>query len=120
MIPSSARSRALITSAAAIALVAVSFPASAEVPDADRRSAPGGSPVAADSLPFSWQTADAGTIGNFVALDVVSADVAWATTSDTAEVMLTTDGGDSFTNVAPPEGVAEGLQFYDVEAISAD
>lgn len=119
MIPSSARSRALITSAATLALVAVSFPASAEVPDADRRSAPSGSPVSA-GLPFSWQTADTGTLGNFVALDVVSEDVAWATTSDTAEVMLTTDGGATFTNVAPPEGIADGLQFYDVEATSAD
>ena len=46
----------------------------------------------------------------------MSPDVAWFTTIDTGEVLLTTNGGDSFDEVAPPEGFEEGLQWFDIEA----
>jgi photosystem II stability/assembly factor-like uncharacterized protein len=117
-----ARMRAIVTTTAALALVVSTAPASsADVPHVrDSRSAPAAPSRGVDQLPFSWQILSTGSIGNLVAIDAVSADVAWATSSDTAEVLLTTDGGDTFNDVAPPEGVEEGLQFYDVEARSAD
>ncbi len=123
MAPHTARTRAILTTTAALALVLSSAPASsADVPHVgDARSAPSADPTqGGDPPPFSWQLLNSGTIGNLVGLDAVSADVAWATSADTAEVLLTTDGGATFNDVAPPEGVAEGLQFYDVEARSAN
>jgi photosystem II stability/assembly factor-like uncharacterized protein len=92
----------------------------ADAPPSGRALPPVDEPTRDDALPFSWQVLDTGSIATFVAVDVVSPDVAWFTSSDTAEVFLTLDGGDSFTNVAPEEGAIEGLQFYDVEAKSAD
>ena len=121
MIPSPAPKRVLLSSVLIALVVSLAPGAAAEVlpggnaapaPPVDR-SLPGGDP------PFSWEVLPSGSIGNIVGIDVVSGDVAWFTTSDTAEVLLTLDGGESFEDVAPPEGFEEGLQFYDVEAKSA-
>lgn len=68
---------------------------------------------------FSWDVLDTGSTGSFRGLDAVSTEVAWAA-SDSGEVLRTVDGGASFTDVAPPEGVADELLFRDVEARSAD
>lgn len=68
---------------------------------------------------FGWQMLDTGSTGSFRGLDAVSADVAWAS-SDSGEVLRTVDGGETFVNVAPPEGEEDGLLFRDVEARSAD
>jgi photosystem II stability/assembly factor-like uncharacterized protein len=68
---------------------------------------------------FSWELLDSGSTGSFRGLDAVSAEVAWAS-SDSGEVLRTIDGGETFEDVAPPEGVEDGLLFRDVEAHSAD
>jgi photosystem II stability/assembly factor-like uncharacterized protein len=123
MTPTTARIRATLTSIAALALVVAAAPTStADVPhDGTSRSAPvPGATRGGDPPPFTWNVHPSGSIGNLAGLDAVSAQVAWATSTDTAEVLLTTDGGTTFTNVAPPEGITDGLQFYDVEANSAD
>ncbi len=113
-----ARNRILVSSVA-IALAVVLAPVSnAEVPDG--RSAPAPMAPTGGDPPFSWEVIPTGSTGNLVSLDVVTEDVAWAGSQDTAEVLRTVDGGATFVDVAPPEGSADGLQFYDVEANSAD
>ena len=120
MTPSPAPKRVLLGSAPIALAVSLAPGAAAEVlPGGNAAPAPqvdlsvgGGDP------PFEWLAVPSGSTGNIVGIDVVSGDVAWFTTSDTAEVLLTVDG-DTFEEVAPPEGIEEGLQFYDVEAKSA-
>lgn len=113
-----ARNRILVSSVA-IALAVVLAPVSnAEVPDG--RSAPAPMAPTGGDPSFSWEVLPTGSTGNLVSLDVVTEDVAWAGSQDTAEVLRTVDGGATFADVAPPEGPADGLQFYDVEANSAD
>jgi photosystem II stability/assembly factor-like uncharacterized protein len=113
--------RPLVLSTATLLALAVSVPASTAdtaplAPSTSRSSAPS---VSAP-LAFGWEPLASGTFGNVVALDVTPDGTIWASTSDTSEVMRSTDGGESFSNVAPPEGSEEFLQFYDIEAISAD
>jgi photosystem II stability/assembly factor-like uncharacterized protein len=64
--------------------------------------------------PFSWQQMDTGSSGSFRGLDAVDANTAWVG-SDSGEVLLTTDGGATFTNVTP-EGAEPDLLFRDIEA----
>lgn len=109
----------VIASSLTVALAVVLAPVSnADVPDG--RSAPAPLAPTGGDPSFSWEVLPTGSTGNFVSLDVVTEDVAWAGSQDTAEVLRTVDGGATFGDVAPPEGPADGLQFYDVEANSAN
>ena len=121
MTPRSARTRLILSTAMITLAVPLASGAAADVPTGGNAAAsPAGPPSGRDQLPFSWQIVDSGSIGNLIGLDVVSDQVIWASSVDTAEVLLSVDGGDNFTEVAPEEGFEEGLQFYDVEANSAD
>lgn len=65
---------------------------------------------------LGWATVDNPVAGSIRALDAVSADVAWAA-SDDGEVVRTTDGGSTWSAVAPPD--SEDLLFRDIEAFDA-
>lgn len=69
--------------------------------------------------PFSWNLVETGSDGSFRGLDAVDASTAWVS-SDSGEVLRTTNGGETFEDVSPPEGATDGLLFRDVEARSAD
>lgn len=121
MTPRSARTRVILSTAMITLAVSLAPGAAADVPPGGNAATPPTGPASdRDSLPFSWQLLSSGSIGNLVGLDVVSEQVAWTSSTDTAEVLVTVDGGETFTEVAPEEGFIEGLQFYDIEANSAD
>lgn len=114
-----------VVSALALGVAALSAPAgSAAVPHTRPATAssgttaitgtPGGDPS------FSWEILPTDSSGDFGGLDVVSEDVAWASSGDTSEVLRTVDGGATFENVTPPDAVPEDLILTDVEAASAD
>ena len=108
---------ALIAGTASITPVAA---ADLEPASSDRASAAVAVPVdLGPDTGLSWELQETGSTGSFRGLDAVSGMVAWAS-SDDGEVLRTADGGDTFVDVAPPEGVADGLFFRDVEARSAD
>ena len=103
---------AMVAGAAALALAATfAAPANAE------GSGPTVSGTADTGL--SWDLLPTNSTGIFRGLDAVSDQVAWAS-SDSGEVLRTVDGGDTFVDVAPPEGVDDELFFSDIEAHSAD
>lgn len=74
---------------------------------------------------FSWRLLDSGTRDHLVSLDAVNDDVVWAGSDDWrrergSEVLLTVDGGATFSNVAPQAAVDDGLDFIHIEAWSAE
>ena len=77
----------------------------------------GAAPANAEPASFGWEIHDTGSELSLTALDAVSAEVAW-TASFYGIVMVTTDGGTTFTDVTPPD--SEGVVFPDIEALSAD
>ncbi len=75
----------------------------------------GAAPANAEAPTFGWELHDTGSELSLTALDAVSAEVAW-TASFFGIVLVTTDGGTTFTDVTPPDST--GVQ--DIEALSAD
>jgi len=104
---------ALIAGTASIAPVAA-----ADLDPGDSDRAPTGVGLRPD-IGLSWDLQPTNSTGSFRGLDAVSDQVAWAS-SDSGEVLRTVDGGDTFVDVAPQEGVDDELLFRDVEAHSAD
>lgn len=96
--------RRLVVAACLVALVAVAPVTAVAAPDTTEQPA------------FSWQLLDSGVTSYLVGVDAVSADVAWAGGWE-GQVLLTVDGGITFTDVSPRR--TDG-QFYDVEASSAE
>ena len=84
--------------------------AQAAEPATDRDSGP--------SAGLSWQETTLDPDQSLRGLDAVSRHTAWAAGESTSEgpgsVWRTTDGGDSWQNVSPPD--SSGLMFRDVEA----
>ena len=122
MSPTATRVRATLVLTASLALVVVGAPAStADAPHGHPLGPGSDGPSRGDSLPFSWQIVSTGSIGNLMGLDVVDEDVVWASVDRHRRGDPSpSNGGDSFEEVAPPEGFDEGLQFFDIEANSAD
>ena len=73
-------------------------------------------PAAADTRPPRWQPVPTGSTQQFRGLDAENHRTAWVGGS-AGEVLRTTDGGATWSNVSPP-GVG-GLLFRDVEAQGA-
>ena len=122
MILSPAHRRILLSTAMITLAVALAPGVAADVPPGGNAAAlpPVDEPSRGGDPPFTWEWHTTGSFGNLASVDAVSDQVAWAVSTDTAEVLLTVDGGTTFEEVAPPEGIIDGLQFYDVEAKSAD
>ena len=68
---------------------------------------------------LGWQERDTPSTESLRGLDAVDRRTAWVA-GDDGGVWRTTDGGRSWKDVAPPDAVADGLAFRDVEAFSRD
>ena len=76
--------------------------------------------AANDSPVFGWELLESGGEADFAAIDMVNADVAWIG-SFASGLVLTVDGGETFTDVTPPGFDPEWGSFVqDIEAWSAE